>query len=96
MKVGDENLEAVPEICYLGDMLSAGGGCELAPVTHFKCAWVKFRQLLPLPTKHNLSLVTRCRVYSKCVRSVMLHAAETWAMTAATPNRIWRNDPLGL
>ena len=22
----------------------------------------------------------------------MLHAAETWAMTAATLNRVWRND----
>ena len=30
VKVDDEKLEAVPEFCYLGDMLSAGGGCELA------------------------------------------------------------------
>ena len=27
-----------------------------------------------------------------CVRSVMLHAAETWAMTVATLNRLRRND----
>ena len=33
VKVDDEKLEAVPEFCYLGDMLSAGGGCELAAVT---------------------------------------------------------------
>ena len=38
MKVDDEKLEAVPEFCYLGDMLSAGGGCELAAVTCCKCA----------------------------------------------------------
>ena len=25
--IGDEKLEVVPEFCYLGDMLSAGGGC---------------------------------------------------------------------
>ena len=31
-------VEAVPEFCYLGDMLSAGGGCELATVTHCKSA----------------------------------------------------------
>ena len=30
VKVDDEKLETVPEFCYLGDMLSAGGGCELA------------------------------------------------------------------
>ena len=30
VQVDDETVEAVPEFCYLGDMLSAGGGCELA------------------------------------------------------------------
>ena len=92
VKVNDEKLEAVPEFCYLGDMLSAGGGCELAAVTRCKCAWGKFRQLLPLLTNRNVPLVTRGRVYSTCVRSVMLHAAETGAMTAATLNRLRRND----
>ena len=31
--VDKEKVEAVPEFCYLRDMLSAGGGCELAAVT---------------------------------------------------------------
>ena len=92
VEVDDEKLEAVPEFCYLGDMLSAGGGCELAAVTRCKCAWGKFRQLLLLLTNRNLPLLTRGRVYSTCVRSVMLHAAETWAMTAATINQMRRND----
>ena len=92
VKVDDEKLEAVPEFCYLGDMLSAGGGCELAAVTRCKCAWGKFRQLLPLLINRNLSLLTRGRVYSSCVRSVMLHAAETWAMTVTTLNRLRCND----
>ncbi|MES9950323.1 MAG: reverse transcriptase domain-containing protein, partial [Candidatus Thiodiazotropha sp.] len=90
--VGNEKLEVVPEFCYLGDMLSAGGGCELAAVTRCKCAWSKFRQLLPLLTNRHLPLLTRGRVYSTCVRSVMLHAAETWPMTTATLNRLRRND----
>ena len=50
VKVDDEKLEAVPEFCYLGDMLSAGGGCELAAVTRCKCAWGKSRQLPPPPS----------------------------------------------
>ena len=45
--VDGEKVEAVPEFCYLGDMLSAGGGCELAAVTNCKSAKGKFRQLLP-------------------------------------------------
>ena len=78
VEVGNKKLEVVPEFCYLGDMLSAGGGCELAAITRCKCAWGKFRQLLPLLTNRHLPLLTRGKVYSSCVRSVMLHAAETW------------------
>ena len=36
--VDKEKVEAVPEFCYLGDMLSAGGGCKLAAVTNCKSA----------------------------------------------------------
>ena len=92
VEVGNEKLEVVPEFCYLGDMLSAGGGCELAAITRCKCAWGKFRQLLPLLTNRHLPLLTRGKVYSSCVRSVMLHAAETWAMKVDTLNRLRRND----
>ena len=76
VEVGNEKL-VVPEFCYLWDMLSAGGGCELAAITRCKCAWGKFRQLLPLLTNRHLPLLTRGKVYSSCVRSVMLYAAET-------------------
>ena len=31
-------------------------------------------------------------MYSTCVKNVMLHAVETWAMTAATQNSLWRNE----
>ena len=90
--IGDEKLEVVPEFCYLGDMLSAGGGCELASITRCKCAWAKFRQLLPLLANRPLSLLTNGRVYSTCIRRAMLHAAETWPVTVSTLNRLRRND----
>ena len=35
---------------------------------------------------------SRGKVYSSCVRSVMLHAAETWAMKVDILNRLRRND----
>ena len=38
--VGDDKLEVLPELCYLGDMLSDGVGCKL--VMWCKCAWGKF------------------------------------------------------
>ena len=88
VKIDDGKPEAVPEFCYLGNMISVGGDCDLATVTRCKCAWGKFRQLLPLLTNRNLPLLTRGRVYSTCIRSVMLHAAQTWAVTATTLNRL--------
>ena len=36
--VDGKKVEAVPEFFYLGDMLSAGRGCELAAVTNCKSA----------------------------------------------------------
>ena len=92
LRLETKSLEVVPEFCYLGDILSAGGGCELAAITRCKCAWGKFRQLLPLLTNRHLPLLTRGKVYSSCVRSVMLHAAETWAMKVDTLNHLRRND----
>ena len=91
VKIDGGKLEAVPEFCYLGNMISAGGGCELAAVTRCKYAWGKFRQLLPLLTNRNLPLLNRGRIYSTCIRSVMLHAEKTWAVTATTLNLLRRN-----
>ena len=92
VEVGNEKTEVVPEFCYLGDMLFAGDGCKLAAITHCKYAWGKLRQLLPLLTNRQVPLLTRGKVYSSCVRSVMLQAAELWAMKADTLNRFRRND----
>ena len=90
--IGDGKLEVVPDFCYLGDMLSADGGCELASIKRCKCAWAKFRQLLPLLANRHLSILTRGRVYSICIRRFMLHAAETWPITVSTLNRLRRNN----
>ena len=72
-----EKLDVVASFCYLGDMLSAAGGCELSTTTHVKTAWKKFKDLLPVLSSRHLSFKTRGRVYSSCVRSAMLHASET-------------------
>ena len=81
----------VDSFCYLGDMLSAGGGCEIAVTTRVKTAWKKFREL-PVLTSCHLSYKTRGHVYSSCVRSAMLHASETWPLTKTNLQRLQRND----
>ena len=37
----------------------------------------KFRQLVPLLTNKDVSLIMRGRLYSSCVQSSMLHGSET-------------------
>ena len=92
VELDGESLDVVDSFCYLGDMLSAGGGCELASITRIRAAWGKFRQLLPLLTSRSLSLRKRGELYSSCVRRTMLHGSECWAVTRETTLRMQRND----
>ena len=91
-QVGPDKLEVVASFCYLGVMLSAGGGCEMAVTTRVKTAWKKFRELLPVLTSRQLSYKTRGHVYSSCMRSAVLHASETWPLTKTNLQRLQRND----
>ena len=76
-----EPLESVDSFCYLGDMLSAGDGCESAVITRGRSAWGKYRDLLPILSSKNVALGTKGRVYDTYIRSAMLYGSETWALT---------------
>ena len=92
VQVGPDKLEVVASFCYLGDMLSAAGGCELTTTTRVKTAWKKFKDLLPVLSSRHLSFKTRGRVYSSCVWSAMLHASETWPLTKPNLQHLQQND----
>ena len=79
-------------VLYLGDMLSAAGGCELSTTTRVKTAWKKFKELKPVLSSRHLSFKTCGRVYSTCVRSAMLHASETWPVRKPCLQHLQRND----
>ena len=92
VQVGPDKLEVVASFCYLGDMLSAAGGCELSTTTRVKTAWKQFKELKSVLSSRHLSFKTRGHVYSTCVRSTMLHASETWPETKPCLQRLQRND----
>ena len=71
-------LELVDKFCYLGDMLSVDGDADAAVEARIRIGWNKFRQLVPLLTNKDVSLIMRGRLYSSCVRSSMRHGSETW------------------
>jgi len=54
------NLEVVDKICYLGDMLSVDED-DAAVEARIQTGWNKFRQLLPLLTNRDISVIRRGR-----------------------------------
>ena len=60
-------------VCYLGDMLEAGGGVDAATAMRVQKALSKFRELGSILTRKGLSLKVKGRVYSACIRSTLLY-----------------------
>ena len=69
IKLGNGDYEVVDQFCYLGDMLSAGGGAEASSVMRVRSGWKKFRELLPLLTSRVFSHKMKGKLYAACVRS---------------------------
>ena len=84
--------EVVNHFCYLGDMLSAIGGAEASSIACIRSGWKKFRELLPLLTSRSFSLKVKGKLYSACVRCVMLYGSETWPLKEEDIQRIVRTD----
>ena len=90
--IGGETLEVVDKFCYLGDMISAGGGAGESLVSRIRSGWKKFRELLPLLTSRGFSLRTKGHVFEACVRSVVLYGSETWPLKEDDLARLEQND----
>ena len=82
----------IASVCYLDDMLSAGGGCKIKVTSHVKTACKRFRELLPVLTSRHLSYKTHGHVYSSCVGSAILQASETWPLTKTNLQCLQSND----
>ena len=86
--------EVVNQFCYLGDMISAGGGAEASTITPVKSGWKSFRVPLPLLASWVISLKTKGSLYTACVRSVMVYGSETWPLKVEDITRISRADKM--
>jgi Reverse transcriptase (RNA-dependent DNA polymerase) len=91
-KYASDGLEYVDSFCYLGDMLSAGGGAEEAVRCRVRCAWGKFKELLPIITSRGTSLIVKGKIYKACVQTVMIYGSETWAMKVEDSHKLERTE----
>ena len=73
-------------------MLSAGGGAEASSVIRTRCAWKKFRELLPILTSRTFSLKKKGSLYQACVRPVLLYGSETWPVKEEDLSRLHRTE----
>ena len=86
------SIDVVDSFCYLGDMVTPGGGCESSVICRARVAWGKFHELLPILTCTHIPFACRGMVYNNFVRSAMLYASECWPITANEISRIRRTD----
>ena len=73
-------------------MLSAGSGAEASSVTHTRCAWKKFCELLPILSSHTFSLKKKGSFYQACVRPVLLYGSKTWPVKEEDMVRLHRTE----
>ena len=92
MDVDGTRLDLEPSFCYLGDRLDAGGGCKLAITIRCRTAWGNLKRLLPILTSKHVSLKIREKLNTACVRSVLLHASETWGPRHDDLEKVQQND----
>ena len=92
LTLNGNSLEVVDKFCYLGDMLDAAGGAQSSSITRVKCAWGKFRGLLPLLTSKALPTKVKGELYKACVQTVMLYGCETWPAKLEDGQRLHRNE----
>ena len=59
-------LEIVDKFCYLGDMLSVDGDVQAAAEARNQIGWNKFRQLVPLLTNKDVSLIMKGCTVAVC------------------------------
>ena len=79
-ELGNFDEERIDKFCYLGDMLSAGGGLEASSITQIRTGWKKFKEILPLLTSRVFSYKMKGNIDKACVRSAMFYGSEIWAV----------------
>ena len=89
--MGVSVLEAVNHFCYLGDTLSAAGGCDAAAIARCKCAGESFMNFFLYSLLH-ICLSRPGGICIAVVRNLMLHAVETWPKPFKALQRVRGND----
>ena len=84
--------ENVKEFTYLGDRVSAGGGCEATVTVRTRCWWVKFREYGELLYGRRFPLRLKGAVYKSYVRPAILYGSEAWCLKESEMGILQRTE----
>ena len=71
-------MKTVRAFTYLGERVSAGGGCEATVTARMGCGWVKFTECGELLYSRRFLLRLKGAVYRSYVRPAILYGGEAW------------------
>ena len=73
-------METVREFTYLGDRVSACGGCEAVVTARTRCGWLKSRECGELLHSKRFPLKLKGAVHKSYVRPAILYGSEAWCL----------------
>ena len=73
-------VETVWEFTYLGDRVSAGGGCEAAAIARTRCGWVKLRECGKMLYGRRFAQKRKGASYKSYLRPAILYGSEAWCL----------------
>ena len=79
VKLCDE-VETVSELTYLGDRVSACGGCEADVTARTRCELVTFRECGELLYDKRFPLMLKEAVYKSYIMPAMLYRCDAWCL----------------
>ena len=86
--IGNKPLERVQSFCYLGSILTGAGGTDEDIKERIKKAGQMFSAIQKIWSSNNISQKTKIKLFKSNIKSVLLYACESWALTDLLERRI--------
>jgi len=86
--INGQPTQCVDEFCYLGSLLTNTSSCDKEIRTRIGKANSAFKRLDCIWRQKTLGLPIKIRLYESIVLAILLHCAETWAITDANRKRL--------
>ncbi len=80
IQLGDDKLNTVTTLKYLGSIFDSNGGAERDISNRVKLAWMKWKQLTGVLCDKNVPIKLKDKVYKTVIKPTMTYGAECWAV----------------